>query len=66
MEAVGDKTNSLFSIKANEARFGFSIDGAEALRVVRFSGSEAVSELFSYSIQIAAEDDQLEFSDIVG
>ena len=66
MEAVGDKTNALFSIKANEARFGFSIDGAEPQRVVRFSGSEAISELFNYSIQIADEDDQLEFSDIVG
>jgi uncharacterized protein involved in type VI secretion and phage assembly len=38
-------------------RFLFEVDGlAQTLRVVRFSGSEGLSELFRFEVIVASED----------
>jgi len=36
------------------------------LRVVRFSGSEAISELFSFDLELASEDNAIDFDKVVG
>ena len=55
------------AIMTNEADLFFEVGsyGPPALRVIRFRGVEAVSELFSYEIELAIED-PIELSDVVG
>jgi len=48
-------------------RFSFTIDGYDGeIRVPSFTGHEAISELFSFSIELAISDDSLDFGAIVG
>ncbi len=48
-------------------RFTFKIDGYDGdVRVPSFSGHEAISELFSFAIELAVGDDALDFAAIVG
>lgn len=49
-------------------RFFFTIEGLDpnALRVVRFSGQEGLSELFLFDIIVASESSDLEFNAVVG
>ncbi|MFS8069951.1 MAG: type VI secretion system tip protein TssI/VgrG, partial [Byssovorax sp.] len=48
-------------------RFLFEVDGlAQTLRVVRFSGSEGLSELFRFEVIVASEDGAVGFDDIIG
>lgn len=51
----------------NRPMFTFSIDGYSGeLRVLTLSGNEAISELFSFSLELAVEDDEMDFSAVVG
>ncbi len=48
-------------------RFSFTIDGYDGeVRVPSFTGHEAISELFCFSIELAISDDAIDFSAIVG
>lgn len=48
-------------------RFSFKIDGFDGdIRVPSFTGHEAISELFSFTIELAVGDDALDFGAIVG
>ena len=50
-----------------EDRFLFSVgDGARTLRVVRFAGVEALSELFHLEVTFASEEGLLEIEDVLG
>ncbi|QRK11418.1 type VI secretion system tip protein VgrG [Archangium violaceum] len=47
--------------------FLFDIQGlGEQLRVVRFSGSEGLSSLFEFQVEIACENQDLDFTQVVG
>jgi len=53
--------------RAYEADFVFKArDYAEELRVLRFNGTEGISEPFSYKIKLAAEDANIDFKAIIG
>lgn len=53
-------------LRADTERFTFEVEGLdEELRVVRFQGSEAVSQLFRFELTVAAETADLEFGDVV-
>jgi type VI secretion system secreted protein VgrG len=48
-------------------RYLFEIDGlASALRVVQFTASEAISELFHLELVIASDDPAIAFADVIG
>jgi type VI secretion system secreted protein VgrG len=48
-------------------RFLFEVDGlSQTLRVVRFAGSEGISELFRFEVIVASEEGSLAFDDVVG
>ncbi|HEX5750990.1 MAG TPA: type VI secretion system tip protein VgrG [Archangium sp.] len=47
--------------------FTFEVGGlAVPLRVVRFSGAEGLSSLFEYQVELACEDQEIDFADAVG
>jgi type VI secretion system secreted protein VgrG len=47
--------------------FRFEVQGlAENLRVIRFSGHEAMSRLFEFKIELASEDPAIDFAEVVG
>jgi type VI secretion system secreted protein VgrG len=53
-------------LRADTERFSFEVDGLdEELRVVRFRGSEALSQLFRFELTVAAESPDLNFEDVV-
>ena len=53
--------------RASEADFLFTAsEYDEELRVLRFNGTEAISEPFKYSLRLAALDSQIDFETIVG
>jgi type VI secretion system secreted protein VgrG len=53
-------------LRADTERFTFEVEGLdEELRVVRFQGSEAVSQLFRFELTVAAESPDLKFDDVV-
>lgn len=39
---------------------------AEPLQVVRFSGSEGISSLFEFQVDVASENQHIDFADVVG
>src|SRR5512132_2840176 len=48
-------------------RFLFEVEGlSQTLRVVRFSGSEGLSELFRFEVIAACEDGAIGFDDVIG
>ena len=48
-------------------RFLFEVDGlSQTLRLVRFSGSEGLSELFRFEVIVASEEGTLAFDDVIG
>jgi type VI secretion system secreted protein VgrG len=48
-------------------RFLFEVEGlSQTLRVVRFSGSEGLSELFRFEMIVACEDGVVAFDDVIG
>jgi type VI secretion system secreted protein VgrG len=48
-------------------RYLFEIEGlSSALRVARFSGHEAVSELFHFDVTVVSEDPAIAFADVIG
>jgi type VI secretion system secreted protein VgrG len=48
-------------------RFLFEVDGlSQTLRVVRFAGSEGLSELFRFEVIIASEEGGIAFDDVIG
>ena len=48
-------------------RFLFEVEGlSQTLRIVRFTGSEALSELFRFEMIVACEDGVLAFDDVIG
>jgi len=53
-------------LRADTERFTFEVEGLDDdLRVVRFQGSEAVSQLFRFDLTVATESADLEFGDVV-
>jgi type VI secretion system VgrG family protein len=53
--------------RASEADFTFTAEEyAEELRVLRFSGTEGISELFRYTLKLAALDSEIDFGTIIG
>ena len=52
----------------NETDYALKIDGqaADLLKVVRFSGSEAISELFHFGVELASKNQGLEFDSVLG
>lgn len=51
----------------NRPIFAFEIDGyGGELRVLSLSGHESISELFSFAIELAVDDDAIDFAAIVG
>ncbi|NKE72401.1 type VI secretion system Vgr family protein [Candidatus Manganitrophus noduliformans] len=52
----------------NETDYALKIDGqaADLLKVVRFSGTEAVSELFHFSVDLASKNQGIDFSAVLG
>lgn len=52
----------------NETDYALKIDGqaADLLKVVRFSGTEAVSELFHFSVDLASKNGGINFDDVLG
>jgi type VI secretion system secreted protein VgrG len=53
--------------KTNDVRATFSITGlSDTLHVLEFHGEEAISSLFQFRIDLAAESDSLSFSTILG
>jgi len=53
-------------LRADTERFTFEVEGLdEELRVVRFQGSEGISQLFRFELTVAAESADLKFEDVV-
>jgi type VI secretion system secreted protein VgrG len=53
-------------LRADTERFTFEVEGLdEELRVVRFQGSEAISQLFRFELTVAAESPDVNFEDVV-
>lgn len=52
----------------NEADYTFKVGDytGDKLRVVRFSGTEAVSELFNFSVDLASTDGEVDFDKVLG
>ncbi|MDC4206312.1 MAG: type VI secretion system tip protein TssI/VgrG [Candidatus Manganitrophus sp.] len=52
----------------NETDYALKIDGqaADLLKVVRFSGTEAISELFHFSLDLASKNGGINFDDVLG
>lgn len=52
----------------NETDYALKIDGqaADLLKVVRFSGSEAISELFHFSVDLASKNPGIHFDAVLG
>lgn len=52
----------------NETDYALKIDGqaADLLKVVRFSGNEAISELFHFSVDLASKNAGITFDDVLG
>jgi type VI secretion system secreted protein VgrG len=52
----------------NETDYALKIDGqaADLLKVVRFSGTEAVSELFHFSVDLASKNQGIDFNSVLG
>ncbi len=66
MPDASNVTGSEFLVP-NRPIFTFKIDGYDGeLRVISLSGHEAISELFSFAIEIAVEDDAIDFAAVVG
>lgn len=66
MADASNVTGSDF-LAPNRPIFTFAIDGYEGeLRVLEFTGHEAISELFSFSIEVASDDDAIDFAKVVG
>ena len=54
-------------LSANVEHFTFKVEGiSEALRVLDFSGDEAISQPFNFQLEIASEEGELNFADIIG
>lgn len=54
-------------LESNIAHFTFAVTGLEPeLRVVRFTGSEGLSQLFRFSLELASDEAEIDFSAVVG
>jgi type VI secretion system secreted protein VgrG len=52
---------------ANQERFDFQVADCEhELRVVRFQGHEEISSLFHFELELASEEQEIDFSSVVG
>lgn len=54
-------------LTSNIAQFTFAVAGLDQdLRVVRFEGSEGLSQLFRFHLELAVDDGELDFAAVVG
>jgi type VI secretion system secreted protein VgrG len=54
-------------LPSNVAQFTFQVAGLDQdLRVARFSGTEGISQLFRFTVELAAEDPEIDFKAVVG
>jgi type VI secretion system secreted protein VgrG len=54
-------------VQSNVAQFTFEVSGLDReLRVVRFTGSEGLSHLFRFTLELATEDPELDFGAVIG
>lgn len=57
----------MVSIPSNVAQFTFQVAGLDQeLRVVGFTGTEALSQVFRFALELATEDPEIDFGAVVG
>lgn len=52
--------------KSNDADYTFEAGSIKHLRVVSFSGGEGISELFSFSLELASKNAEIKFETVLG
>jgi type VI secretion system secreted protein VgrG len=63
----GNILTNMQTLPANIERYLFTLSGSnDELRVVSFGVTEGISQLFSIDLELAAENDELDFEKIVG